>query len=84
MYDIEKWSILKSTAVHLIITLTMYFVTGFILMWYSPSDIAEIIEMVIIFVVVYTLIWLVNYLNYRSQVKKMNRDLRRMIGKEKD
>ena len=82
VYDIERWSILRCTVIHLVITLIMYFITGFVLMWYDPSDLFDIIGMIIIFVVVYTFIWLINYLSYRSQVKKMNADLRRMIGKE--
>lgn len=82
-YDVEKWSVLKSTAVHCVITLVLYYTTGFLLHWFAITDIVEILIMLGVFVVVYTSIWLINYIRYKSDIKKFNEELQKLKDKDK-
>lgn len=82
-YEIEKWSILRSTATHAIITLTLYYLTGFTLHWFRPTDIKENLIMLMIFIVVYVSIWLFNYFIYKSEVRKINSKLKELKDSEK-
>ena len=82
-YDVEKWSVLKSTAVHCIITLVLYYATGFLLHWFLITDIVEILIMLGVFVVVYTSIWFINYIRYKSDIKEFNEELQKLKDKDK-
>ena len=76
VYKIEEWSIFKATAVHFIATVSMYFLVSGFLRWFSPFiDPMEFFIMLAIFVVVYVMIWLFNYFNFKSQISKINRGL---------
>ena len=80
--DIKKWSILKATVTHCVITFTSYYLTGFGLRWFSVKDVKENLIMLAIFIFVYTLIWLINYLSYKSEVKKFNEKLKGLEDEE--
>ena len=82
-YEVEKWSILRSTLTHFIITFTCYFATGTFLRWYSPSNMADLLGMFAIMLVSYVLIWLFNYLGYRAEVRKINSGLENMKKEDK-
>ncbi len=83
-YDVEHWSILRSTASHFVVTFVSYFITAVSLRWFSTSDIAEILIMFVIMVIGYAIIWLANYLAYRSEIKKINSGLLKLKEHEKD
>ncbi len=78
VYGIEKWSILKSTAIHFCVSMSMYYVTAFTLRWLYPKNIAENLTMLAILIVVYIIIWLANYLSYKKEVRKLNSELEKM------
>lgn len=75
VYDIEKWSILKSTAVHFIASVSMYYITAFVLKWLYIKNVKENLLMLIMLIIAYAFIWLINYLIYKSEVKKINSNL---------
>lgn len=75
IYEIENWSILKATAVHYIIAMGAFVITSLLLDWF------EIQELLIVFAAMtgaYVLIWLVNYIKGKREVRRMNEGLRRM------
>lgn len=74
--DIKKWSILKATVTHCVITFSSYYITGFVLRWFSIKNVKENLIMLLIFIIVYTSIWLINYLSYRKEVKRFNEKLK--------
>lgn len=82
VYDMERWSLLRATSVHCLVTLTLYYTTGLLLCWFSFSDINETLLTFTIFVSVYVCIWLVNYAKYRIEIAKFNDELEK-IKKEK-
>ena len=73
--DVRKWSILKATVTHCVITFTSYYITGFVLHWFSIKDVKQNLIMLALFVVVYTTIWLCKYLSYKREVKEFNKKL---------
>ena len=80
--DVRKWSILKATVTHCVITFTSYYITGFILHWFSIKDVKQNLFMLAVFAVVYTAIWLCNYLSYRREVKEFNKELDKLDDDE--
>lgn len=78
VYEIERWSILKSTAVHFVLSMSMYYITAFSLHWLQPRNVAENLFIFCILIVVYVCIWLVNYFKYKSEVKKINAQLEKI------
>ncbi len=75
VYSIENWSVLKATLVHFAFTVAAYYATAFYLMWISPSNSKDCLIMLIIFVIPYFMIWMGQYLAYRVQIEKINREL---------
>lgn len=82
VYDIDEWSVLKSTVIHCAITLCSYYLTGFVLRWFSIADVKENLIMLTVFAVIYFLIWLINYIKYKSQIKQFNEDLKNLKDDE--
>ncbi|MFY9130618.1 MAG: DUF3021 domain-containing protein [Saccharofermentanales bacterium] len=70
-FDIECWSLLRSSAVHCVTILVSYLTVGLILRWFSPHIIPILIMMAII-VLVYALILLFMYLGWKREMRKMN------------
>ena len=77
VYGIEKWSILRATATHFIITMGALLFGGYVLQWFG-SDRTPLLIMMAISLVCYAVIWLVFYLSYRKTIQQMNDDLRKM------
>ena len=73
IYGIERWSLTRATLTHFAIVLGSYFALGGFLGWFR-SAMAWI--MLAGFVVVYFIIWLIIYLSYKRQVRRMNEDLK--------
>ena len=84
LYDIEEWSILRCTATHFAICLgsTVLFFGALILLdWMSMPPAAGIAVMGAAFVTVYFFIWLMQYLSYKREVRKINAKLRQWKSK---
>ena len=76
VYGIESWGLTKSTVVHASITLATIVGIGGVMRWYSLSDFAVAM---VIYVIIYTIIWLVNYLYWKHTVSKMNEQLEALL-----
>lgn len=70
-FDIESWSLLRSSVFHCVIIIVSYLVVGLILHWFSPH-IVPILIMTTIIVFAYALIWLFMYLGWKREIRKMN------------
>ena len=75
VYYIERWSILRATVTHFIITVSCYYMTAFFLRWISPSSVSDCFIMFIFFLIPYLMIWLSKYLAYKSQINEINKEL---------
>ena len=78
IYDIEKWSILRATATHFLITMCVTILACFVLKWFEPWSTPFWI-MIAFELAGYVLVWLAMYLCFRAKVRKLNEML-----KEKD
>lgn len=75
VYRIESWSILRATVSHFIVTVTCYYITAFFLRWISPANVSDCFIMFMLFLIPYVMIWLCQYLSYRSQIEEINKGL---------
>lgn len=74
VYDVEKWSITRATATHFLLVFALYFLLVLSMGWFSLSD--PVFWIVVgAMVAVYILIWLIQYLSYRRQIREMNDEL---------
>lgn len=69
-YDIESWPLALATVSHCVVIIIFFLPIALLLGWVSTP--AEILIMIGLQLVIYFLIWLIIYMNYRKQVKKLN------------
>ncbi len=74
-YDIESWSLLKATIAHSVPILIGFILVFTILQW-VPFTFVNCLIIAVIVIVVYAIIWLIMYLMWKNEVKKMNEDLK--------
>lgn len=72
VYDIDKWGLSKVTLIHYVITLVSFFSFNFLLSWFSEFNIFIIL---LVFTIAYFIIWLINYLLYKREIRRMNKEL---------
>ena len=75
IYDVEKWSILRATASHSLITMGAILMGCFVLKWFEPWSTPFWI-MLAAELAGYVLIWLIMYHGYRGKVRKLNEMLK--------
>lgn len=74
LYDIDSWSLLRATVVHYLSIMISFTAVSLILCWLS----FDIIVFLIIwgtFTAVFAIIWLIMYIKWKIDVRKMNREL---------
>jgi len=77
VYDVEKWSIARATATHFLLVFALYFLLVFSMGWFSLSDpVFWIVAGAM--VAGYILIWLLQYLSYKRQIREMNDELKKL------
>ena len=82
VYEIESWGALKATLVHFIFSISIYYIAGNFLGWFYPGiNIANII-MVTIWILVYAMIWLIQYIVGKKEVEEMNKSIAAMKKRE--
>ena len=83
IYDVEKWSILRVTATHFLITMGAILIGCFLLKWFEPLSTPFWI-MLAAELAGYILVWLIMHQCYRAKVRKLNEMLRERREKEKE
>ena len=76
VYEIEEWSVLKATATHFLIANGMFILTATFLKWWSINDWVSNLIFIGIILLMYILIWLIQYVIYKIEVKKIKRDIK--------
>ena len=76
MYNIEHWSIARATGTHFTVSIISFYVFGFAIHWLDPGEVMFYI-ITAIFIVVYFIIWLIQYIRYKKEIRKINDDLKR-------
>lgn len=79
VYDVEKWGLTKVTALHYAMTLAVFVLDCLILSWF-PLGVLPIV--LVIFTIAYFIIWLINYLIYKRNIRDINSDLDELRKRE--
>ena len=74
VYSIESWGLTKSTVVHATITLATILAIELPMKWFEWNR--EFAIMMVIYVIIYTLIWVGNYSYWKHTIKKINDELK--------
>jgi len=83
IYDSEKLSLFVKTIIHLGIGVPFFLVVGFFLGWLPKNPgIGNIFLMVVGCIAISFTIWFCFYLYYRNESKLINKQLKKMEGKE--
>ena len=72
VYDIDNLGLSKVTLLHYVITLVSFLCFNFLLGWFSEFNIILILA---VFTVAYFIIWLINYLVYKREIRRINIEL---------
>lgn len=80
IYEIEEWDLLKATIVHFLVIVSSFYGTAFFLRWFGPENTKAVCTSFIMFILIYTGIWLCQYLTYKAQIREINQRL--MIKKK--
>ena len=81
IYDIEEWSLFRATVTHFLIVMVALLLACFVLKWFEPWS-APFWIMLAAELVGYIIIWLIIYLCYKKQVRKLNNLLKENWKKE--
>ena len=79
VYDIESWSLVKVTITHYAIAMIAFLTASLVLKWFNGT---ALLIAIATFSVAYALIWLFEYLLWKKEIRKMNRDLKILLDKE--
>lgn len=74
IWNIEKWSLLKQTLIHMLVLVVPYIPLSYVLNW-LPHHLYGALGYVAAFVLVYIIIWVSIYLSIKFKIKKMNQHL---------
>lgn len=74
IWDIERWSLLKQTVIHFLITSIILLICAILAKWIMIK-MQEILAFLGIFVVIYIIIFISQYFFERKQVEKVNKEL---------
>jgi len=75
VYDFEDWGLGRATFTHYIVTFITMFAVSEILGWFPHS---VLLVMVVMFSVVYLIIWMIEYLLWKKEIRQINRQLEMM------
>ena len=82
IYEIESWSILKATVTHFILAFGAFVVIGLMNGWLVlENTVANAISAGAV-VLAYVIIWLVQYLIYKREVREINHGIRLLKKQE--
>lgn len=76
IYDIEEWSLLRSTTTHFLLTMCAILLGCFVLDWFPPWS-PPFWIMLAAELAAYILVWLIMYKIYQRKVRKLNELLRK-------
>ena len=80
-YDVEQWSLTRSSVMHFLVIAVLYVPTAMFLGWANSATEILIVEGILL--VAYFIIWLVIYLRYKKKVRSLNEMLnKRFLEKE--
>lgn len=83
IWEIENWSIVKQTGIYFIISSLIMLPIAYFTHWMNHS-LKGVLSYYGIFILIFVIIWIVQYIIARKNVKKMNETLCRKQGSKSD
>ncbi len=80
VYEIESWSLLRATLTHYITTFASFFVAAFSLKWFDGLG---MLIAFLLFSAAYFVVWIIQYITWKQEIRKINEELSEMIMKDK-
>ena len=71
IWELDSWSLAKQSGIYFLIACIIMFPIAYITNWMKHS-IAGVLSYVGIFVVIFVIVWLVQYLSWKRKIKRMN------------
>ena len=85
VFEIESWSIARATFTHMGAVIIGYLLMGWIEGWFKYSDSpVDLIITAVCIIAAYFVIWMVMYLKSKSQIRKINEDLKEIKKQQKE
>lgn len=75
IYEVERWSMTKQTFLHFVLV-TGTFIPGAVLAGWSKPELASILMYIGIFILIYILIWVVQYSFWKKRIQSINQKLK--------
>ena len=83
IHEIEEWSLARCAVTHYLLIEAAYVPVALLLGW--ADDLTELLIMLGIQLIVYLIIWVIMYLRYKAEVRKLNELLQKdQIDREKE
>lgn len=84
LHEIENWSLARSAVTHCLLIIAAYVLTALALHW--VESLTELLIMVSIQLVAYYIIWVIMFLRYKAEVRRLNELLKesRETDREKE
>ncbi len=79
VYDIESWGLRRATITHYLLVLLSFIIANELLNWFPHSILSLAIA---IGTGLYLIIWIVEYIIWKSQIRQMNRDLNKLLHRD--
>ncbi|MFA8439413.1 DUF3021 domain-containing protein [Pueribacillus sp. YX66] len=79
-FEIESLKLFMQTILHFVTVTILYFILAFGIGW-VPIDPKSVMTAIIIFIVIYTIMWLSFYFYFRNESRKLNEDLQNLSKK---
>ena len=76
-FEIETLELPTQTMLHFVTVTFLYFILAFGIGWF-PVDPKSIAIVIVLFLVIYTIMWLSFYFYFRNQSRKLNEDLQNL------
>ena len=77
VYEIEKWSLIRATVTHFLITFICYYAIALPLGWFRFGD-SMFWIITAAMLAGYAVIWIIMHCSYKRQIRRMNDELRKM------
>lgn len=74
IFEVEHWSITRQTVAHFLLSSVLMFPVAYLAHWMEPTF-AGVVVYLLVFVVIYALIWLVQYGFWVHKVQQINAKL---------
>ena len=76
IFEVERWSITKQTLIHFALTTSVFIPSAIIGKWTQP-DIVSIWMYICVFVILYVLVWIIQYRFWKKRIQKINEKLKK-------